>query len=721
LTDLGTAYRQGNSEGPPCRYGARWAYWRHSGWSVTSIDGLCYVARANLSCIGHFGHILDPRHGREAGRPTDVFCRGQVRTAVPPAFDPANYIDTVLRPLGREGSGKLPDLVVRYALDQWPPEASDEDLMTQIDQVVDLWRRQEEGGTAGLAEACARCLVEDDKLRHQAAYLDPRWWRGRIREGQGLGQLSDLDDLDQLNGQRPEPTSPSSDDAVPSADDTARNRQPPPPELPPPAGLTVATGDDCVILRWQAPPAAPADTKFTIERLSGTGTWQFLAATPGTTMEDTEPLAGRAVTYRVLAEHAPSGARSNPAFAEVLFTPPVTDLAAEQVRDGSVVGRWRTHPDTGSVDVRRTPRSSQAHQASGTTIPTQAGGFVDPHPSPGRYVYSIEALYLDPDTDQTYRGRPAEVEVEVFDEPPQPWVSLGESREHESARVTLRWSVLPDDMFLLMRRSAMEPAGVAGDLLMLAEAEQVGLPLFNSKGITGTTANLALPAGRWVLIPFAVACRRAVRGDCLHVDVVPPVTVPEAVRNGRDVQVSWAWPSGLRLARVVWRADGVDVLREIARSEFQGRGSVTFRRPEAASIRITGLVRSGVDELISAVVTVTAPSQLPTLTYRVRRVPSLPGLLPWSRRRRVVLATDLPCAGLRAVIYVHAPSRGQECDIELAVLDDLDLGPDRSHHVMVTLPKAGEIVRPCYLSCRATAGFGEVRVDQFASRGREIR
>jgi hypothetical protein len=87
----------------------------------------------------------------------------------------------------------------------------------------------------------------------------------------------------------------------------------------------------------------------------------------------------------------------------------------------------------------------------------------------------------------------------------------------------------------------------------------------------------------------------------------------------------------------------------------------------------------------------------------------------------VILATDLPCVGLRAVIYVHAPSGGRESDVELAVRDGLDLGPGRSQDVMVTIPKAGEIARPCYLSCRATNGSGEVRVDHFASMGREIR
>ena len=162
-------------------------------------------------------------------------------------------------------------------------------------------------------------------------------------------------------------------------------------------------------------------------------------------------------------------------------------------------------------------------------------------------------------------GRRSQVGVEVFDRPPRPRISIGESRERESARVTLRWGELPDGVFLMMRCSAVEPTDAAGDLLMMEEVEQVGQPVWNGRGFTGTSANMALPAGRWVLIPFAVAGGRAVRGDCLNVDVVPPVTSPEAVRNGPEVQVSWVWPHGLRLARVVWCADGVDLCRARSR------------------------------------------------------------------------------------------------------------------------------------------------------------
>jgi hypothetical protein len=653
-----------------------------------------------------------------------VFRSHPVRTAVLPNFDPETYIDSVLRPLGRGGVGSLPHEAVRYALDQCPPDAADQDIMMRVQLVVELWRRQEGGGTAGLAEACRRCLTEDDRLRVQAGYRDPRWWRGRIRDWQRLGQ-ADRAGVEHASasanhaGQPSAIAQSSQQSAAESPDSAAPDIAP---ELSPPADLTAEPGDDRVVLRWQTPSTVSADISFTVERSSGTGKHRVIGTTPNTTIEDPRPPGGRTVTYRVFAEHAPSGARSEAALASVVFTPPVTDLTADQELDGRVVGQWRTHPDVWRADVWRTPHGSPTDQANGKTVQALPEGFDDdPQPPPGRYVYSVVPVYRDPDTRQTYRGSRAEVEVEVFDQPPPPRVGIWESGDRESARVTLRWGALPDGVFLLMCRSAVEPDGAAGELLTVERAEQVGPMVWNGRGFTGTTATLPLPAGRWVLIPFAVAGRRAVRGNRLNVDVLPPVTSPEAIRNGPDVRVSWVWPDGLRLARVVWRGDGAELAREITLSEFQGRGGVTFRRGDAASIRITGVVRSGADELSSAAVTVSAPPQLPTLTYQVRHLPGLAGLLPWSRRRQVVLATDVPCAGVHARIYLHPPGPGREADVDLAVLHDLELGPDSSQDVMVKIPKSSVVPRPCYVSCHATAGSNELRVDDFGSRGREIR
>jgi hypothetical protein len=641
-----------------------------------------------------------------------------------PKFDPESYIDSVLRPLGRGSFGGLPHEAVRYALDQCPPDAADRDIMIRVEVVVKLWRRQEEGGTAGLAEACRRCLVEDHELRAQPGYGDPRWWRGRIRDWQRLGQpdrawpeyASASAGLAGQPSARAERDQQSAPERQESADTNV------PPELPPPTDLTGEPRDDRVILRWQAPSAAPADVSFTVERSSGTGTHRVIGATPSTTIEDPGPPGGRILTYRVFAEHAASGARSEAALATLVFTPPVTDVAAGQERDGRVAGHWRTYADAWGADVWRTPHGSPTDQANGQTVQALPGGFDDPKPPQGRYVYSVVAVYRDPDTGQTYRGPRVEVDVEVFDEPPRPRVSLWESGERESAMVTLRWGALPDGVFLLVCRSTVEPVEAAGKVLMIEETEHLGPPVWSGRGFTGTTATLPLPAGRWVLVPFAVAGRRAVRGNCLSVDVIPPVTSPEAVRNGPDVRVSWVWPDGLRLVRVVWRGDGVELVREITLSEFQGQGGVTFRRSDAASIRITAVVRSGADELTSAAVTVSADPQPPTLTYQVRHLPGPAGLLPWSRRRRqVVLATDVPCVGVHAVIYLHPPGAGREADVELAVLDDLELGPERSQDVMVMIPKASVVARPCYVSCHARVGSGELRIDDFGSRGREIR
>ena len=65
---------------------------------------------------------------------------------MPPGFDTEAYINRVLRPLGRGGSRQLPHVVVRYGLDQLPADATDQDLLRQVHQTVDLWHRQEEGG-----------------------------------------------------------------------------------------------------------------------------------------------------------------------------------------------------------------------------------------------------------------------------------------------------------------------------------------------------------------------------------------------------------------------------------------------------------------------------------------------------------------------------------------------------------------------------------------------
>jgi hypothetical protein len=288
--------------------------------------------------------------------------------------------------------------------------------------------------------------------------------------------------------------------------------------------------------------------------------------------------------------------------------------------------------------------------------------------------------------------------------------------------VTLGRAELPAGVSLMLRRMAVEPTGGAGDLLMAEQAEGLGEPVTHVDNATSGAVAVTLPAGRWILVPFSVLGGRAVRGTSVNVEIVPPVNHPEAVRNGADVLVSWSWPEGLRLARVAWRGDGDPLDREVALNEFRRLGGVLFRRSDAAKIRISGVVRSGEDMLTSVPITIDVAAQQPTLTYKVLRVSRFLGLLPpWSARRRVLLTTDLPCAGVRVEIYMHTPQASQNSDLAVSTEDDLELAPGCWREVRVVLPKLGEMKRPSYVSCRARTASGEIRVDNLASSGREVR
>src|SRR5215472_13852288 len=142
------------------------------------MDGVRVLLRTVGPCGFNHGYILGLPRGCDTRRPPSAAPHYRlVRTDMGVPFDPDSYIDKVVRRFRLSTDGGLPPLAVRYALDQLPADASDEDLMARVQQVVNLWRRQKTGGTAGLAEVCERFLVADGDLRSQTAYQDPRWWR----------------------------------------------------------------------------------------------------------------------------------------------------------------------------------------------------------------------------------------------------------------------------------------------------------------------------------------------------------------------------------------------------------------------------------------------------------------------------------------------------------------------------------------------------------------
>jgi hypothetical protein len=655
----------------------------------------------------------------------------------------------------------LPSLVERYALDQRHLNVSDGELFGWIEQVVGLWHRQADHGVATIVDVCAQLLADDEKLRRTRGYQDAEWWRDLVREAWPAASdpparpgaadpaakppgLADAEPRP-ATGPIPAPRSPAPpspprppryggrpipDRRSPRGQPTAgaESRQPP---APPALHVTTDQRGDRVIVRWQVPPDASATVEFEVERLAGPGIEGRRWRTARTAVEDLEPPTGRPLTYQVVTQDPDYDGPSKGIHADVVFTPPVTGLVARQVSNGGVTGRWRARADVWETQVWRTPAGTSADPADGAPIPSQADRFHDRGAPPGRHVYSVVPIYQDPESRRAYPGEYSSVEVEVFDRPPQPRADVDGGQQHGASDVVLRWDQLPPGASLLLRRAAAEPAGAAGESLTLEDACSIGEPVADGEALTGTTGCVTLPAGRWLLVPFSVAGNLAVRGRSITVVVVPPVSNPEAVRTGPKVLVSWEWPEGLGLARVVWRTGGAEVVREVTISEFRRLGAVAFSGSDAAEAQISGVVRSGTDVLTSAPVTAPVTAQTPTLTFHVQRVwpwqlrrtrpYRLHGPRWWCARRRIVIMADLPCAVLRLEMYARSPAGGANSEKAVCAIDDLELGPGRPHEVSLDLPDLSAMDRPRYLACRAETLSGPIRVDEFASTGREIR
>jgi predicted amidohydrolase len=671
---------------------------------------------------------------RPLGRALDLYRPAEPTRKV--TFDPNEYVERVLRHQ-REGA-PLARIGIRYALDERHRNLPGNDLIDWVEQVVALWRRQASQGLGNVAEVCGLFLVADKDLREESSYADPDWWREQIgaRRDPASGSPS------ASTTTMPVASAPPGSSAPPPAGTRqaplapSRRWEPrgteraeaPGPSIP--AGTATAEPrDDRVVVRWRVPPGTPPDVTVTVERLAAQRTWQLQWAPDGDSVEDRQPPAGRILEYMIRVQPADPQAEPTEMRATTVFVPPVTNPSAEQTPDGDVRGWWSSAPSLWETRVWRQTAHLPVDTSNRTPISSDRDGFRDPRPPAGRHLYRIVPVYRDPDSERTYQGQPKTVDVTVVDEPPVPHLVLDEA--HDASAVTFRWQELPPGVTLLLRRAAAEPTSAEGEVLTLEQARAMGQPVSGGYALAGPTASVSLPGGRWVLIPFAVAGNLAVRGQTVVVDTVPAVTEAEAARNGRDVLVSWVWPEGMRMAKVVWRADGAETEHEVTLHDYKRLGGVRFTSSGAAEAQISGIFRTGTGMLVSAPVVAHAPAQKPTLTYHAHRLwpwqvnrvqpYRLHGPLWWCAARRLILMTDLPCTGLTVEVYVRATTGRPERDIHIRTIDDVEIGPGRPHQVILELPDLSALPPPRYLSCRARTKTGPVRVDDFSSTGREIR
>ena len=713
-------------------------------------------------------HAIQQRDARKAlGAALDLYLpTGPARLIV---FDPNDYIERVLRQ--QRAGTPLPPVGIRYALDERHRDVPDSELTNWVEQVITLWERQADQGIRNVAEVCELFLAAHMKLRDDPSYDDPHWWREQIGSERDPGPdappvaraapatsarptagARGLPPMPPWVTERRRPDSqqpsvpPVGEELRPEADRREQRISSPPqapsrpanigsPESSIPAGTATAEPrDDRVVIRWQVPPDTSADATVTVERLAGQGAKRSQWTPRGNPAEDRQPPAGLRLEYVIRIQ--PADPQSEPAEmrASAVFVPPVTDPAAEQTADGDVRGRWRPTPGLWGTRVWRRPARLPADTPDHVPVSSDSDGFRDPQPPADHHAYSIAPVYRDPESGTTYEGRAKDVEVTVVGIPPVPRLAVEEARD--AAAVALRWEELPPGVKLQLRRTAAEPPGAEGDALTVKQVRATGQPVSRPDGFTGTTASVSLPGGRWVLIPFAVAGNLAVRGNAVVVDAAPAVTQAEAARIGRDIIVSWVWPDGMRTARVVWRADGAETVREVTLHDYRRLGGVPFTASGPAEAQISGIFRSGTDVLVSAPVVAQAPAQRPTLTYHVHSVwpwrvhrTRQHQVQPyrrhdprwWCAARRLILTADLPCTGLTVEVFVRAATGRQESRVDVRTLHDVEVGPGRPYEVILELPDLSALSRPCYLTCRAKTTTGPIRVDDFSSTGREIR
>lgn len=331
-----------------------------------------------------------------------------------------------------------------------------------------------------------------------------------------------------------------------------------PPE--PPATVEVASSGTAMTVRWAASPAK--GVRYVVTR-NVAGTTKAIADTEALQAEDGGAPAGAIVRYSV---EAVRGKARSPAAASapVAALYEVGNLVASE-GDGEVRLSWSPQGKGGRVLVTRTEEGG----ARPVQISPDASGVVDRDVVNGRrYTYLVRVEYpggSDGEAAQT----PG---LTVFAQPVERPVPLaGLSVRSGPAGVLLSFDP-PRSGTVSIFRCAEDPALQPGSELDPARLAELG----RSLPIEGSTAvDAEAPTGRCFYQAVTVAGAIAIAGAAVRHVSLPEISNVRAVAEGRRARVTWSWPEGIRLARLVWRHD-----RQPEGPEDPGTRSIDYRLGE---------------------------------------------------------------------------------------------------------------------------------------------
>lgn len=307
----------------------------------------------------------------------------------------------------------------------------------------------------------------------------------------------------------------------------------------PPGSVEANVSGATMSVAWTASPTRGVG--YLVSREVG-GRRAVVGETDGLEIDDAGAAAGTLARYTV--EAVRGRARSATAISA-----PIT--VAHEVRDLSAIGgdgevrlSWTVRSESGRVVVSRRDEGGSAD----VPIASDAGGAADRTVVNGRrYTYLVRVEYPGPGG-EIVRTQGCTVFAQPV-ERPKPLREL--SLRTQGSGVLLGFEP-PENGTVSIFRCGEDPELELGAELEPGSLAELGQPL----EVSGAGAvDSAPPAGRCFYQAVTVAGMVAVAGAAVRHVALPQMANVRAVANGRQAQVTWTWPDGITLARVVWRHD----------------------------------------------------------------------------------------------------------------------------------------------------------------------
>ncbi len=402
---------------------------------------------------------------------------------------------------------------------------------------------------------------------------------------------------------------------------------------PPPQALVAAADGLDVKLSWQPVTGDEATIRYRLVRCvrrdpldENDGT--VIAEGPATTTRDIAPPVGERLRYAVYAA-ADRKRWSPPTTCELEILPPVADVVMDVERD---VARctWRAHPEA-RVLVRRGEGAPPRGPQDGALVEISGSGFTDTRLTPGIvHCYAITAVYRDK-LGQELRAEPVVVTA-IPEREIKPVASLSAQPlpgdEESEPRVRISWPQ-PDGADVRILRARAACPWSYGDRVrardVMSYGEEVNGQLVVRDGRAELTAEL--PWGHLFLTPFLFNGEVALVGQHTNLGITAPIGAVSYERRGRELLLSWDWPTRANAADLRWGKGDVNT-RRITRGE-RARDDGWARIPahdDPMVIEVRAVEISPAGKAMSAPRVVQIAAADIKLSYDIAWKPVLPGM-----------------------------------------------------------------------------------------------